>query len=301
VEDLLEGIGELGCPYNTAVLFCAFVVALTFIVSTLSCNYSQVDKLWSIVPAVYTWIAVCDARTLLMACLSTIWAIRLTWNFNRRGGYKWPPWDGDEDYRWKQIQEGRFLTIMTNPVVWHLFNFGFISVYQNIILLLIACPSFVAYTASKECAGRSQHQLVALDWAAASMFLLFVVIESIADNQQYAFQIEKYRLKDKGEPLAGEYADGFKQSGLFAFVRKPNYAAEQAIWVTFYLFSIAATGNLWNWSAIGMILLILLFQMSGWFTELLTLSKYPKYAEYMKRVPLFLPNSFLSSTKKKVQ
>ena len=24
---------------------------------------------------------------------------RLTYNFNRRGGYSWPPWKGDEDYR----------------------------------------------------------------------------------------------------------------------------------------------------------------------------------------------------------
>lgn len=230
-----------------------------------------------------------------MACLSTIWAVRLTWNFHRRGGYAWPPWEGDEDYRWKHLQEGRIIPFLKNPIIWQLFNLGFISVYQNILLLLIACPSLVAYTAAsqgEDCGGAASHQLTALDGIATIVFLVLVVVESMADNQQYAFQTEKYRLKEKGGLLTGEYADGFKQSGLFGIVRKPNYAAEQAIWVTFYLFSVAATDQ-YNWSAIGMILLILLFQGSGWCTELLTLSKYPKYQEYRKRVPLYVPNPFM--------
>ena len=85
-------------------------------VSTATGNYSQVDKLWSIVPFVYCWLVVCDERTLLMAIVATIWGIRLTWNFNRRGGYKWPPWDGDEDYRWKIIQDDKFLKVLKNKV-----------------------------------------------------------------------------------------------------------------------------------------------------------------------------------------
>jgi len=297
LDSLLKGIGESGNPYNTATLVCAFAIFLTFIVSTLSGNYSQVDKIWSIIPAIYAWIAVCDTRTLLMACVATVWAVRLTWNFNRRGGYKWPLWDGDEDYRWAEIRKGRYIEILKNPVAWHFFNFGFISVYQNLLLLWIACPSLIAYTASKECGGTKD--LVLLDWIAASLFLLFIVIELIADNQQYEFQTEKYRRKNNGESLTGEYLDGFKQSGLFAIVRKPNYAAEQSIWISFYLFSVAATGGrIWNWSALGFILLCLLFQGSGMFTENLTRKKYPEYDEYMKQVPLYFPFLLNGKTKK---
>jgi steroid 5-alpha reductase family enzyme len=126
------------------------------------------------------------------------------------------------------------------------------------------------------------------------MFLAFVVIESIADNQQFAFQTEKYRLKDAGKPLEGEYADGFNHSGLFSIVRKPNYAAEQAIWICFYLFSVASVqGEQYcNWSIIGCILLCMLFQGSGSFTEKITLTKYPKYREYMTAIPLYVPNPF---------
>lgn len=287
---LLFGSATNGNPYNTALIVCNFCVVVTFVVSTVSKNYSQVDKIWSIVPAVYAWIPVCDERTLLMAICATIWAVRLTWNFARRGGYQWPPWKGDEDYRWEEIQKGNLVKVLTKPVPWMLFNLGFISFYQNVLLLLIAYPSFVAYTAANDC-ETARHGLGLLDWVAAACFLACIVIEGIADNQQYAFQTEKYRQRNAGEPLTGDYADGFNQSGLFAIVRKPNYAAEQGIWISFYVFSVSAIGV--NWSGIGWILLVLLFQGSGWFTESLTIPKYPKYKEYQQRVPLYLPNPFM--------
>jgi steroid 5-alpha reductase family enzyme len=81
-------------------------------------------------------------------------------------------------------------------------------------------------------------------------------------------------------------------------VRKPNYACEQGLWIVFYLFSIscfdgkARLQTLFNWSAIGWTLLVALFQGSGYFTEKITLSKYPRYREYMKSTPLYVPNLF---------
>jgi steroid 5-alpha reductase family enzyme len=131
-----------------------------------------------------------------------------------------------------------------------------------------------------------------LDYVATLLLLTAVFVESIADNQQFAFQSEKNRLRAANAPLTGEYADGFNQSGLFALVRKPNYACEQCVWISFYLFSIAATQceQLWNWSGMGWVLLCLLFQGSGWFTESITISKYPKYKHYQKSTPLYVPN-----------
>jgi len=84
-------------------------------------------------------------------------------------------------------------------------------------------------------------------------------------------------------------ARGFRTTGLFALARHPNFAAEQAIWCTFYLFGVAATGQWLNWSVIGAVLLILLFQGSTQFTEKISLGKYPEYAEYRRRVPRFIP------------
>jgi len=303
--------GGITTPIQQCCLVCGFVVVLVWVVSELTQNFSQVDKLWSIVPDVYAWILVAgnDDRTFLMALLLSVWGGRLTYNFSRRGGYQWPPWTGDEDYRWKYIQDGYLLPIFKNTVAWRLFNFGFVALYQNVLLMLIVAPSAVAYIASTrpECQSIHSKGLNWLDLVASCLVLGFVIIESIADNHQYNFQEEKYRrrrLVEAGEAsadelLVGEYGDGFSQSGLFSFVRKPNYAAEQSIWISLYLFSISCfepsfrSKAIWmNWSAVGWILLCLLFQGSGWFTERLTIPKYPKYKEYMQTTPLYVPNPF---------
>jgi steroid 5-alpha reductase family enzyme len=306
-KDALLSDGYLySSPTKQCALVCIGVAFITFVVSSACGNYSQVDKLWSIVPLVYTWLVVCDARTLLMAVVATIWGVRLTWNFNRRGGYRWPPWTGDEDYRWKILQEGFLAKILMNKIVWASFNFGFISLFQNFLLLLIATPSIIANLVATSCGGdgeltSSSSPLNIYDYVATFMILALVVIESIADNQQYAFQTEKYRRRNAGEKLEGDYADGFNQSGLYSVVRKPNYAAEQAIWICFYLFSIGAVQGerFFNWSISGCILLCLLFQGSGWFTENISLTTYPVYKEYMKTTPLFVPSPFRKSKKAK--
>mmetsp|Transcript_32238 Transcript_32238/g.46987 ORF Transcript_32238/g.46987 Transcript_32238/m.46987 type:complete len:371 (+) Transcript_32238:52-1164(+) len=304
-------------PYSSTMVACLFFIMLTFIVSTLSKNYSQVDKLWSITPVIYSWMCITDTRTLIMAILATIWGGRLTYNFYRRGGYEWPPWSGDEDYRWAYVQKGEFMMILTNPIVWNIFNFVFISFYQMVLLWLIATPSLVAYTMAHSSSKPqdidcetphgvyASYNPIGLDGIATLLFLLFVLMESIADNQQYAFQTEKYRQKNAGEKLTGYYADGFCQSGLYAVLRKPNYAAEQSIWIAFYLFGVASMNGAvendqaeiynnklklwWNWTALGWILLVSLFYSSGKLTEQITLKKYPLYKRYQKRVGMYIP------------
>jgi steroid 5-alpha reductase family enzyme len=46
---------------------------------------------------------------------------------------------------------------------------------------------------------------------------------------------------------------------------------------------------LWNWSVVGIVLLVLLFQGSMQFSESITLSKYPLYAQYQATVPKLIP------------
>ena len=211
--------------YRLVAWTCAVAIALTFVVSTATQNYSQVDKIWSIIPAVYACMVVVDARTLLMAAVATVWGARLTWNFHRRGGYVWPKvWQGDEDYRWAELQKGQFIPGLQYPIPWMIFNLTFTSIYQNLLLLLIASPSLVAYSVARgECGNSSgnDNALQPLDFVAAALVLAFVVMEGVADNQQYAFQTEKYRRRKAGEALTGDYADGFCQSGLFAILRNP--------------------------------------------------------------------------------
>ena len=59
-----------------------------------------------------------------------------------------------------------------------------------------------------------------------------------------------------------------------------------------YAFSIVASGRWVNWSMAGCILLLLLFQGSADFSEKISAEKYPKYNDYIKNVPRFLPKLF---------
>ncbi len=85
---------------------------------------------------------------------------------------------------------------------------------------------------------------------------------------------------------------GFITSGLWAYIRHPNFAAEQLIWGVFYQWSCHATKAQYSWAAVGAFNLIMLFQGSTWITELITSRKYPEYKEYQKQVGMFLPTGF---------
>ncbi|MFT4526279.1 MAG: steroid 5-alpha reductase family enzyme [Granulosicoccus sp.] len=255
----------------------------SFLVSEISKNYSQVDKLWSIIPLVYIWIMAYMAdwqpRALLMAGVATIWGIRLTYNFHRRGGYSLRFWEGEEDYRWEVLRKN---PLLQNRVVWTLFNFFFISLYQHGLLMLITLPMIVVIGSDAVALGMA-------DVAIAVLFVGLVVYETIADQQQWNYQNEKYRLRNAGLPLNEKYARGFLTEGLWNLSRHPNYFAEQSIWVVFYMFSVVATGSWFNWTICGAVLLVMLFQGSANFSEGITAEKYPLYKKYQSLVPKFLP------------
>ncbi len=255
---------------------------LCFVVSVITDNYSQVDKLWSVIPVPYVWIVAAqgdfDPRGTLMAVLVTIWAARLTFNFARRGGYSWKFWTGEEDYRWSIL---RAKPGFEQNWKWVLFNLFFISGYQMALILMFTLPALKAMG--------SDTPLGIVDYAIAFVFVLLVIMEFVADQQQYNFQQEKYRRLNSGEPLGEYYETGFTHTGLWAYMRHPNYAAEQSIWIVFYFFSVVATGHWINWSIAGCLLLVLLFIGSSDFSEAISKEKYPEYERYMKSVGRFLP------------
>lgn len=267
---------------RTSAFMMLGVAVYCFIVSELTRNYSQVDKLWSIVPIVYAFYFAAASgwapRVTLMAALVAFWGIRLTYNFSRRGAYRWKFWSGEEDYRWKVLRKE---PMFNTRLKWGLFNLFFISLYQNTLVLLFTLPAVLA-------AG-SNNPLGMWDIVIALGMLAAIVTEGIADQQQWNYQSEKYRRINAGIAPESPYSDGFVSSGLWKIVRHPNYTAEQTTWILFYCFSIAATGKWFNWSAAGCILLLLLFQGSADFSEKLSASKYPGYAGYQERTGKFLP------------
>lgn len=82
---------------------------------------------------------------------------------------------------------------------------------------------------------------------------------------------------------------GFNTTGLWAYSRHPNFAAEQSVWVTLYAWSVWSSKTYYNWTIAGAISYLLLFQGSTWLTELISARKYPEYTKYQKVVGKFLP------------
>lgn len=256
-----------------ALYGCAAIALACWLAGVLTKEHSWVDRLWSVLPVGYVgWFAwqaeLRDPRTALMAALVLAWGVRLTFNFARKGGYA----KGGEDYRWPVLRA------KLSPWQWQLFAFFFIAGVQNVILLLISLPAWVALE------GRGR-PLGALDLLAAALFVVLLVGETVADNQQWRFhQLKKERLA-RGEAVDPPFYTG----GLFQYSRHPNFFCEQGMWWALYLFSIAATGHVLNVSIIGPVVLTGLFHGSTDFTESITLSKYPSYADYQRRTSRLWP------------
>ncbi len=261
------------------------VSLVCFAVSELTRNYSQVDKLWSLLPAIYSWTAVASfpsARTIIMASLVTIWGLRLSYNFYRKGGYSLIPWRGDEDYRWKILRESPALA---SRFRFGVFNLLFISLYQNMIILLFTTPVLMA----------SLYPEVPVGWtdiAAAALMGSFIIVETVADNQQFRFQAMKKKAIQEDAKYSESLIKGFLTEGLWQYVRHPNFASEQGIWISFYLFSVSASGKLINFTLTGPVLLIVLFIGSSIMTENISSGKYPEYQTYQKEVPKFIPGIY---------
>ena len=282
-DSQLEVLKILGIIAGCSAAFC-------FIVGELTGNNSQMDKLWSLLPIAYTWVIAIkggmSARLVVMAVLATLWGIRLTINFARKGAYKLKFWEGVEDYRWAVVRSG---SAFKKRWAWALFDLGFISIYQNALVLMTTFPALVAM--------KSATPFGWVDGIAAVLMLGFIIWETVADEQQWAFQTKKWAMLKEGkelEELPAPYNKGFNTLGLWSRSRHPNYFAEQAIWVAFYVFSIGASMGIINWSIIGALLLIVLFQGSSSLAEEISGGKYPEYEKYCRSVPRFFPGKGIS-------
>lgn len=261
---------------------CLIAIIYSFITGEITGNNSQVDKLWSLLPIVYVWVVShyggYSTRLVVMSILVTLWGLRLTYNFSRHGAFTIRFWEGKEDYRWAIL---RAKPEFQPKWKWSLFNLFFICGYQLVLVLLFTLPILLALQFNETPFGT-------WDLVISVFMLFFIVIEAVADNQHWKFQSSKWKKINNNEALEGDYKKGFLDKGLWAISRHPNYFAEQALWICFYLFSISASGQWFNWTVAGCLLLIVLFQGSSNFSEEISAGKYPLYKEYQKKVPRFI-------------
>lgn len=260
-------------PLVTALWGAGGFALLCWVLSLITREYSWVDRLWSITPPLFAvhfagHAGFADARLNLMAALTVLWGVRLTYNFARKGGYK----PGGEDYRWEEIQQ------KIGPMWFQVLNATFLAPFQNFLLLFLVLPSYAAHQHLGEPLGW-------LDYVAAIAFVVLLIGETIADEQQWAFQSAKHAAAARGETPD----QGFITSGLFRYSRHPNFFCEQAMWWVYYLFSVAAGAGWLNWTISGAVMLTLLFQGSTTLTEKISARKYPDYAEYQRTTSRLIP------------
>ncbi|KAL5491736.1 hypothetical protein EMCRGX_G017088 [Ephydatia muelleri] len=171
------------------VNYIAFAKAcLVFVVSLVTGNYSQVDKLWSIMPPVYVWIMAYIAgfqpRQLIIAGLVTLWGVRLTFNFARKGGYTWRIWVGEEDYRWAELRKN---SLLANPIIWFIFNLSFVCFFQSFLIEGFTLPTILTISTTPA------KPLNSIDYIATALVFNFIILETLADEQQWTFQEGKRR------------------------------------------------------------------------------------------------------------
>lgn len=122
----------------------------------------------------------------------------------------------------------------------------FISGIQNVLLLLLGHPTFVAVQQPHEALSKS-------DIALGCLSLLVLATEFTADNQQFAFHSFKHSIvgsKESSKPYTEPYDEkkqwpgarlnwiaedakrGFVTRGLWAYTRHPNFVCEQTFWAS---------------------------------------------------------------------
>jgi len=261
----------------TALCALSFIV-VSFIFGLIIGDYSWVDRLWSTLPVAFVWYytyrggftpALC-----VIAVLVTLWGVRLSFNFARKGGYT-----GAEDYRWG-ILRGK----IKSPFLWQLFNLFFICTFQIGMFVLFTLP---VYSMTKMSGGLSS-----LFCACAALAVVFICIEIIADQSQWNFHAAKKAAKD-GKQFPEKYCkdveNGFLSHGMFRFSRHPNYFGELGFWWTMWLAALSLSGSLLQSGLIGPVMLTILFIGSYIFTESITGGKYPKYKDYKAKTSPIIP------------
>lgn len=306
----LEALKQIYVSTNPAVFGLAVALALFpvfLVISEANKNYSQVDRVWSILPAVFNlhyalWARMNGLPTTRVdnvLAFSVVWSIRLTYNYWRKGGYQ----IGSEDYRWELIKKqiGSFGFLLLNIVFISSMQvvskkspirlFGDTAKTRKVLLWSVTLPTYVLLLASQ-----LRPEMGMTDIIIARVLMALVVFEYFADQQQWNYQNAKKEYLRTAKVPAGwtraQMDRGFVTTGLWKYSRHPNFAAEQSIWILLYQWSCFQSDTLYNWTCAGVIGYVLVFQGSTPLTEWISSQKYPEYGLYQERVGQFVPSPF---------
>jgi len=257
------GATVAGLPVFALVVGLAFLIQwLVFIPSYRMQTEKFFDLTGSLTYISLTLIAILlstnlDARSLLLAALVIVWALRLgTFLFRRvhKAG---------RDDRFDEIKPSfiRFLNVWTIQALWVTFT---------------AAAALVAITTSV----RKELDLFAV--VGALIWTFGFAIEVMADSQKSRFNADP---SNKGK---------FIQTGLWSRSRHPNYFGEIVLWIGIAVIALPVLQG-WQWVALisPVFVTLLLTRVSGVpLLEKKADQKWggqPEYEEYKKRTPVLIP------------
>jgi len=236
-------------------------MSLWFVVSLVKKRNDVADVAWGLGFVLMTWGSYffsneTSDRGLLVGILVSIWGLRLAWHIHTRNKGK------REDYRylaWRK-EWGEWFYIRS-----------FFQVYllQGMFLFLIVMPVLFI---NKHMGG----PLGVLDLIGVAVWLIGFYFEAIGDAQLVRFIQDP---ANKGKLM---------QSGLWAYTRHPNYFGEVTQWWGIWLIALSVPNGLL--AIIGpLTITFLILKVSGIPMLEKKMAEHPDFAEYKRRVSMFIP------------
>jgi len=247
--------------YLTLVLILFAYMSLWFVFSLLKKRNDVADVAWGGGFVLMTWASyfISDSsgiRGVLVGILVSVWGLRLAWHIHTRNMGK------QEDYRylaWRK-EWGKWFYIRS-----------FFQVYllQGTFLFLISLPVLLINKDSGDGLGL-------LDIFGIAVWLFGFYFESVGDAQLARF-IKNPANKGK-----------LMQSGLWAYTRHPNYFGEVAQWWGIWLLALSVP-NGWLGIIGPITITFLILKVSGIPMLEKKMEENPEFAEYKRRVSVFIP------------
>lgn len=247
--------------YLTLALILFVYMSLWFVFSLIKKRNDVADVAWGLGFVLLTWASylisgASGSRGVLVGILVSVWGLRLAWHIYTRNKGK------AEDYRYLQWREewGKWFYLRSYFQVYFL---------QGVLLFFIITPVLLI---NKDAGG----ELALLDIIGVAVWLFGFYFEAVGDAELAKFIKNK---DNKGKLM---------QSGLWAYTRHPNYFGEVTQWWGLWLVALSVPQG-W-FGIIGPITItFLILKVSGIPMLEKKMAENPEFAEYKRRVSMFVP------------